>query len=223
MIIWVFVMLILTQSYTASLTSLLTVQQLHPIVTDVRVLLRNGETVGYAENTFVYNVLRQGSANGGIAAVVDEIPNMKLFLVKYCSKYTMIGPIFKTDGFAFVFPKRSPLVPDVSRAVLNVTEGEVIMNLENKWFNRETSCQDLNMPKLSSNSLGLDSFRGLFIIFGVASILALIIFVASFLYKHRHVLVHSDSTACKWRRIQDMLKKFNEKDFDSHTFKGSQQ
>lgn len=125
MIIWVFVMLILTQSYTASLASLLTVQQLRPIVTDIKDLLRNGDTVGYAENTYVSDVLRdvgfddsklkefkstedldallsKGSKNGGIAAAIDETPNMKLFLAKYCSKYTMIGPIFKTDGFAFV-------------------------------------------------------------------------------------------------------------------------
>ena len=124
-IIWVFVVLILIQSYTASLTSILTVEQLQPTVKDISQLLKNGENIGYVEGGFVYGLLRQvgfersrfktfktaeecdellskGSANGGIAAAIDETPNMKLFLAKYCSKYDMIGPIFKTAGFGFV-------------------------------------------------------------------------------------------------------------------------
>jgi ionotropic glutamate receptor len=44
----------------------------------------------------------KGSGNGGIAAAFDEAPYMKLFLSKYCSKYTMIDPTFKMAGFAFV-------------------------------------------------------------------------------------------------------------------------
>ena len=31
-----------------------------------------------------------------------ETPYMKLFVAKHCSKYTMIGPLFRTDGKAFV-------------------------------------------------------------------------------------------------------------------------
>ena len=124
-IIWCFVVLILTQSYTASLASLLTVQQLQPTVTDVHELIKKGEYVGYLEGSFVpgilldlgfdksklvvYNSIEQcdgllskGSANGGIAAAFDEVPYMRLFLSKYCSKYAMIDPTFKTDGFGFV-------------------------------------------------------------------------------------------------------------------------
>jgi ionotropic glutamate receptor len=124
-IVWVFVVLILTQSYTASLTSLLTVQQLQPTVTDVKQLIKNGEYVGYQEGSFVLGMLKEmnfdtsklrqynstdqcnelfsnGSANGGIAAAFDEIPYVKLFLGQYCSNYTMVASIYKTDGFGFV-------------------------------------------------------------------------------------------------------------------------
>ncbi|PQP99223.1 glutamate receptor 2.8-like [Prunus yedoensis var. nudiflora] len=76
--------------------------------------------------------LSKGSGNVGVAAVVDQTPNMKLFVAKYCSKYTMIGPIFKTDGFGFVFPKRSLLIPDVSQAILKVTGTERILDIEKK-------------------------------------------------------------------------------------------
>lgn len=124
-IIWCFVVLILTQSYTASLTSLLTVQQLQPTVTDVNLLLKNGDNVGYQLGSFVLGILKQlgfqeknlktftsleelnelfhkGAANDGIAAAFDETPYMKLFLATYCSKYTMVEPRFKAEGWAFV-------------------------------------------------------------------------------------------------------------------------
>ena len=132
-IVWVFVLLILTQSYTASLTSLLTVQQLQPTVIDVNQLIKSGEYVGYQQGSFVLGILKgmgfdetklkvynsteecdellsKGSANGGIAAAIDEIPYMKLFLGNYCSKYTMLESIYKTDGFGFV----SSLSPSLS-------------------------------------------------------------------------------------------------------------
>ena len=96
-IIWVFVVLILTSSYTASLTSMLTVQKLQPTVTDVRELQRGGYHIGYQEGSFIKtslhkmgfdmtkmksystveeyaDALSRGPANGGVAAVFDEIP-----------------------------------------------------------------------------------------------------------------------------------------------------
>ncbi|CAN6582789.1 unnamed protein product [Malus baccata var. baccata] len=249
MIIWVFVVLVLTQSYTANLASLLTVEQLQPTFTNIKDILRKGENVGCMENSFVCELLMKqvgfhesklkaiktmvecdeallkGSGKGGIAAVVAGTPYMELFIAKYCSKYTMIGPIYKTDGFGFVFPKRSPLVPDISQAVLSVMEGEKIMKIESKWFSQESNCEDNSRtPRISSNSLGLESFWGLFLIAGVASILALIIFVACFFYKHRHVLEQPDSrTSSRWRRVRAMIEIFNEKDLNSHTFKSRQQ
>ncbi|KAL6218372.1 hypothetical protein ACLB2K_011586 [Fragaria x ananassa] len=234
MIIWVFVVLILTQSYTANLASLLTVQQLKPTVADIKDLLRKGDNVGYSKNAYVYGLLKEvgfndsnlkgfrtmeeldfealskGSANGGIAAFVDETPTMKLFIAKYCSKYTMIGPIFKTEGFGFVFPKRSPLIPDVSQAILNMTEGQKMMDIESKWFKKESNCQSSSQLG-SSNSLGLDSFWGLFLIAGVASIFALIIFVASFLYENGNILMDPDSEAFLPERIGVLFKIFNQK------------
>ena len=124
-IVWVFVVLILIQSYTASLTSLLTVQKMRPKFTDVNELIKNNLNVGYHSGSFVHNMLKdmgfqdyqlkiynsseschrlfeKGVENGGIAAAFDEIPYVKLFLGKYCSKYTMVGPTFKTGGFGFV-------------------------------------------------------------------------------------------------------------------------
>nr|TKS00112.1 hypothetical protein D5086_0000186300 [Populus alba] len=241
LIIWCFVVLILTQSYTASLTSLLTVQRLQPKVTDVNELIKKGEYVGYQEGSFVPGILLElgfdksklvmynsaeecdelfskGSGNGGIAAAFDEAPYMKLFLSKYCSKYTMIDPTFKTAGFAFVFPKGSPLVPDVSRAILNVTEEDKMKQIADAWFGKETSCPD-SSTLISSNSLSLKSFGGLFLIAGIASLSALLIFTVKFVYQERRVLSPDDPRDSMWRRIQNLFIIFNERDLTAHTFR----
>ncbi|KAK0572337.1 hypothetical protein LWI29_030085 [Acer saccharum] len=240
-IVWCFVVLILTQSYTASLTSHLTVQQLEPTITDVRELIRRGENVGYQKGSFVLGILKQlgfnenklivynspeecdelfkkGSAKGGIAAAFDEVPYMRLFIGQYCSKYTMTEPTFKTAGFGFVFPLHSPLVPDVSRAILNVTESEKMKEIEDAYFKKHASCPD-SSTLVSSNSLGLNSFWGLFLIAGIAAILALIIFMAIFVYEHRNVLKKSDPRTSTWTRIRVLSRIFISRDLSSHTFK----
>lgn len=124
-IVWVFVLLVITSSYTANLSSMLTVQQLQPTVTDVHELLKNGEYVGYHNGSFVGDLLKglgfdrgkiraynnpddfadalaKGSQNGGIAAVIHEVPYIKIFLANHCKGYTMVGPIYKSEGFGFV-------------------------------------------------------------------------------------------------------------------------
>ncbi|WMV34960.1 hypothetical protein MTR67_028345 [Solanum verrucosum] len=191
LIVWVFVVLVLTSSYTASLTSMLTAQKLQPTVTDLNDLIKNGEYVGYQKGSFVKDVLKgmqfdsskfrsystleeyndalsRGSKNGGVGAIVDELPYLRLFLNKYCRKYTMVGPTYKTAGFGFAFPKGSPLVPDVSRAVLKVMEGDM-NNIIQKWFGNETDCPQKDIMDITSDSLTLDSFKGLFLIAGVSA------------------------------------------------------
>ncbi|XP_068313004.1 glutamate receptor 2.9-like [Pyrus communis] len=240
-IIWCFVVLILTQSYTASLTSLLTVQQLQPTVTDVNLLLKNRDSVAYLSGSFVFGILKQlgfpddrlvtydtpeelhklfqnGSNKHGISAAFDETPYMKLFLAKYCSKYTLVEPTFKADGFAFVFPIGSPLARDVSRAILNVTEGHKMKEIEKMLFNNQSSCADPNSV-VSPNSLSLESFWGLFLIAGVASTLALLIFAAMFLYEHKGIFSQLDPEASLWRKFCVMLRIYDKKDLNSFTFK----
>jgi len=127
-IIWVFVVLVLQSSYTASLSSKLTVEQLQPTVTDIRELVKNGDTVGYLDDSFMPSLLKRlnfneskmiayqspedynnALSNGTVAAIFDEIPYLKVFLSQYCNKYTMTGPTYKTDGFGFVSHLSLPL------------------------------------------------------------------------------------------------------------------
>ncbi|XP_020264747.1 glutamate receptor 2.7-like [Asparagus officinalis] len=170
-IIWVFVVLVLQSSYTASLTSKLTVEQLQPTVADINELLKNGDSVGYLDDSFMPGLLKQlnfheskiipykspedyneAMSNGTVAAIFDEIPYLRVFLSKYCGKYTMTGPTYKTDGFGFAFPKGSPLVPDISRAVLKVMEGEIMTKFEKEPY-VDGNCSDQEDSTTTSNSL----------------------------------------------------------------------
>ncbi|KAF0931128.1 hypothetical protein E2562_002487 [Oryza meyeriana var. granulata] len=246
-IVWVFVVLILTSSYTASLTSMLTVQKLQPTVTDVRELLRRGDYIGYQEGTFIVPLLQKmgfegrmrsystvdqyadamskGSANGGVAAIFDEIPYLKLFLSRYCDGYTMVGPIYKTDGFGFVFPRGSPMVADVSRAILTLAEGEKMAQIEKKWFGDPGACQSQGSAVGSSN-LSFRSFGGLFLITGVVSSAMLLIYLATFFYRERNELRAAEAVAggsgpgsSSLQRLRAWARHYDQKDLKSPTFK----
>ncbi|XP_030955051.1 glutamate receptor 2.8-like isoform X3 [Quercus lobata] len=245
LIIWIFLVLILTQSYTASLTSMLTVQRLQPTFVDVKEIKKNGYFVGYPKNSFLkgilikqlgfhesklkpyetheeyHEALSNGTHYGGVAAIFDEIPYLKLFLAKYCSKYTMVGPIYKTDGFGFAFRQRSPLVPYISKAIFNVTQDkDKIEAIEKKYFSSQTACEGQSTTISSySQSLGVDSFGGLFLITGITSIVSLLINVFNFIYSHWPVSNDNNSTGNSfWSKIVEMAKHFDQKDL-SHDFK----
>ncbi|KAH7662084.1 glutamate receptor ionotropic plant protein [Dioscorea alata] len=229
-IIWLFVVLILTSSYTASLTSMLTVQQLHPTATSLHEIIRNGEYIGYMGDSGMLRLLNidasklkafdsaeaydealsKGSARGGVSAIIDEIPYIKVFLSKYCGKYTMVGTIYRTDGFGFAFQKGSPLVSEVSRTILKATE-----EIDKKLYRNKTACPDQN-NMASSNSLTLDSFRGLFLLSGITTSMAIISSLLVFLLRNRQVLTEMDSESSMLRRLITFVKLFDQKDESFH-------
>ncbi|KAF5208221.1 Glutamate receptor [Thalictrum thalictroides] len=235
-IIWVFVVLILTSSYTASLTSMLTVQKYQPTVTDIKDLKKNGDYIGYQKGSFVkelmesmdfdsaklmpydspeeyHAALQKGSRNDGVSAIVDEIPFIKIFLAKYCKTYMMVGPTHRTAGFGFVFPKGSPLVSDISRAVLNVTQGKKMDEIDSAWFGTPVLCPDQEGSTITSDSLTLQDFKGLFLIAGVASSAAFLLFLLIFLYEQRTILTSEGSIL---QKISSMTLKFvSEKEITS--------
>ncbi|KAF8035044.1 hypothetical protein BT93_C1156 [Corymbia citriodora subsp. variegata] len=237
-IVWFFVVLILTQSYTASLSSLLVVQNLQPTMTDMDQLRKSGEKVGYQHGSFLYGMLKQmkfddsrliyyrspeecdallskGSAKGGIGAAFDEVPYIKLVFSQYCNKYTMI-PTIKTAGFGFIFPKGSPLVQDISRAILNVTEGPKMREIENTWFPSKSNCLD-STNSVSSNSLDLDSFWGLFLIAGAVAVLALLIFMVMLVKRSWHEVESSPSSLQE--KIVLLGRRFYQRHLNSYNFR----
>ncbi|KAK9221625.1 hypothetical protein WN944_010052 [Citrus x changshan-huyou] len=193
MIVWLFVALIITSSYTASLTSLLAHRRLIPIP-DVETLKRNGDKVGCDGNSFVLqylvNVLhfdprniepifsenrhRQALTSGEIAAAFLEVPYVKLFLAKNCKNFTT-GPTYSVGGFGFAFPKDSAYLADFSQAILQLSEEGKLRELEEAMLSPYNCSTKENNEDLEG--LGLRSFQGLFFTTVATSTIALFFFI----------------------------------------------
>ncbi|VAI17865.1 unnamed protein product [Triticum turgidum subsp. durum] len=185
LIVWVFFFLVLSASYTANLATMLTIRQLNPTITDIHDLRRSGDYVGCTHGSYVqslleqlnfdkskiktystydgfYSALSKGSKNGGIAAFIHEVPYIRLFLARNCKGYTMV-PFYKAAGFGYAFPKGSPLVGDISKAILSVIGGDTINQIEKKWIGvgYENNCNNAGRAP-DPDELTFGSFRGLF-------------------------------------------------------------
>ncbi|CAL9761895.1 unnamed protein product [Musa acuminata subsp. burmannicoides] len=235
-IVWVFVVLILQSSYIASLTSMLTVQQFRPTVSDFEELKHSGQHVGYLKSSFTKGLLlklgfeesklkpfrspqqyHEALSNGSVAAIIDEIPYLRVFLKDYCDNYTMAGQTYKTGGFGYAFPKGSPLASDLSRAILNITEGEEMTEIERRWFGDQTSCPNQGST-LSSDTDRLDfkSFWGLFLITGAVSMLCCIVFLSRSVYRNRRTFKDIAAEKSFSRRLISIARLFNARDSSSH-------
>jgi ionotropic glutamate receptor len=124
LLIWLFVVLIINSSYTASLTSILTVQQLSSHIKGIDSLKNSDERIGYQVGSFTEHYLEElgisksrlvalgspeayasalqlGPKKGGVAAIVDERQYVELFLSSQC-KFRVVGQEFTKSGWGFV-------------------------------------------------------------------------------------------------------------------------
>lgn len=209
LLIWLFVVLIIQSSYTASLTSILTVQQLDTSIRGIDDLKDSDDPVGFQVGSFAQEymvrelnisrsrlrplgspqayaeALKLGPKKGGVMAIVDERPYVELFLSSYC-KIAVAGSDFTSRGWGFAFPRDSPLQVDLSTAILSLSENGELQRIHDKWLKTGECATDSN-EFIDSNQLRLESFWGLFLICGVACVLALIIYFAIMLRKYlRH-------------------------------------
>eukprot|EP00250_Pteridium_aquilinum_P021124 c25034_g1_i2 orf=601-3321(-) len=196
-IIWLFVVLIITSSYTANLTSILTVQQLTPTIQGINSLQTTNVPIGYQTGSFArdylisLNIAKErlkplpsidayaealtlGPNRGGVAAIVDELPYVQVFLSTQCA-FTIAGQEFTKGGWGFAFPKDSELAVDMSTAILTISENGQLQKIHDTWIPTEKCAS--NVSQVDSNQLSLSSFWGLFLITGLASILSLLIYI----------------------------------------------
>jgi hypothetical protein len=114
--------LIVSASFTAGLTSRMTVSQFKPSVLDIETLQRTNAPVGCNGNSFILRYLisvlnfkpenvkgvhsindyPQAFERGDIQAAFFVGPHAKVFLAKYCKGYTATGPTFNLGGLGFV-------------------------------------------------------------------------------------------------------------------------
>ncbi|KAG6691209.1 hypothetical protein I3842_10G054500 [Carya illinoinensis] len=181
-LVWLFVVMILTSSYTASLSSMLTVQQLRPIVADIEWLKNHNLKVGcqdrfireYAENVLNFkseNIVNishdymylEEFKSKNIAAAFLELPYAKVFLNKYCNEFTGTMASTKYGGFGFAFQKGSPIARDFSKAILQLSENGVLKSLEDEWLTPSHECST-NKTSNKPNSLSIKSFGFLYLL-----------------------------------------------------------
>uniref|UniRef100_A0A5B7B125 Glutamate receptor n=1 Tax=Davidia involucrata TaxID=16924 RepID=A0A5B7B125_DAVIN len=199
MVVWLFILLVITSSYTASLTSILTVQQLSSSITGIDSLIASNWPIGYQVGSFAHGylinslyiprsrlvslgspeeydrALRQGPNNGGVAAIVDELPYVELFLSKQ-PDYGIIGQSFTKSGWGFAFPRDSPLAVDLSTAILKLAENGKLQQIREKWFCRKGCAADRRrVPE--PNQLHLSSFWGLYLLCGGFTLTAFLVFL----------------------------------------------
>lgn len=126
LIIWLFVVLIINSSYTASLTSILTVQQLSSQIEGIDSLISNTQPIGVQDGSFArkylieelniaesrlvilknlqdyIDALTRGPRNGGVVAVVDELPYIELLMSSTNCQFRTVGQEFTKSGWGFV-------------------------------------------------------------------------------------------------------------------------
>ncbi|KAG4953535.1 hypothetical protein JHK87_039129 [Glycine soja] len=181
---WLFAILIVTSSFTASLSSMMTVSHLEPSVPDIQTLLRTNAIIGCNKNTFLVHYLvdelkfqpenirvfdsihdfPRAFENKEIVASFTIAPHADVFLATYCKGYIKAGPTLKLGGLGFAFPKGSSLAIDVSRATLKAIETGEVQKLEEKMLST-TNCGSTN-SKIQNEQLGPQPFFGLFTICG---------------------------------------------------------
>ncbi|XP_054818508.1 glutamate receptor 3.3 [Prosopis cineraria] len=206
-IIWLFVVLIINSSYTASLTSILTVQQLSSHINGIDSLKAGDEPIGYQVGSFAEHyladdigisksrlvalgspeeyakALQLGPDKGGVAAIVDERPYVEIFLSTQCS-FRIVGQEFTRSGWGFAFPRDSPLAVDLSTAILQLSENGELQRIYDKWLvGRGCSAED---TEIDSDRLRFKSFWGLFLICGIACVVALCIYFLQIMLQLRH-------------------------------------
>ncbi|KAG9454106.1 hypothetical protein H6P81_007010 [Aristolochia fimbriata] len=206
LIIWLFVVLIINSSYTASLTSILTVQQLSSRIEGIDSLISSNEPIGIQTGSFARNYLIQelniaesriktiehpeeytqalqlGPQGGGVAAIVDELPYVELFLTASKCKFKIVGPEFTKSGWGFAFQRDSPLAVDMSTAILTLSENGDLQRIHDKWLSQDgCSSSSTQEDEVDTNRLKLQSFWGLFLICGIACFIALTVFFARIL------------------------------------------
>lgn len=239
LILWLFVVLIISSSYTASLTSILTVQKLSSPIEGIDSLKSGNDRIGYQQSSFVRNylveeigisesrlvplnlpedyekALNDGPNNGGVVAIVDERPYIELFLSTRC-QFSIVGQDFTKNGWGFAFQRDSPLAIDISNAILKLSETGELQKIHNKWLLR-SACSSQG-AEFSVDRLELKRFKGLFFIIGLACFLALFIYLVLIICQYtKHKPDPCESPGTTPSRLQTFISFIDEKEDSGNT------
>ncbi|XP_027105450.2 glutamate receptor 2.7 [Coffea arabica] len=199
---WLFLVFVVTSSYQAALTSILTVPRLEPRTTDVQWVRKTNAAVGCDGDSFVrdylQNVLQLRNIktidnedaypaefeSGNITAAFLELPYQKVFLGEYCNEYTAVGPTYRNGGLGFVFQKGSPIARDFSKAILTLQENGKLRSLVEEWLESSMNCSSVDESG-NPESLRFESFWVLYLISGSTSTFCFVYFITKRCWKRQ--------------------------------------
>ncbi|XP_042499817.1 glutamate receptor 2.7-like [Macadamia integrifolia] len=126
-------------------------------------------------------------------------------------KVQLANPLWFTFSTLF-FCHSSHLAADFSNAILQLLENGDITRWEEEWFNVDAKCS-ISGSDVNKESLGLDSFGGLFALTGGASTMVFIILFVLRLRKKRKQyqaisgdnIMMSLSNGSRWARVRELL------------------
>ncbi|CAI5501294.1 unnamed protein product [Closterium sp. Naga37s-1] len=204
MMCWLFLVLIVTASYTASLSSILTVQNLAATPDSLSVAISLKLPLGYHEGSFTYNYLlaigipasvlfplksmaefADALGSGKVKAVIDEAPYLDVFNSRFCS-YTRVKEQLSTFNWGFAFHKDMRVPYDLSIAISKLAQSGQLQSMHDFWIKGSTSCS--LGPSVSSTSLGPENFWTLFVIYSAVAVLCCLVYCAMSAYTGYRIL-----------------------------------
>lgn len=213
--VWLFTVFVITASYTSSLTSMLTVQQLDPREAELTPIGCDSEFIrSYLESVLLFHakdivhIEREydyidAFENGKIRAAILELPYQRVFLSKYSKDYREAGTILRFAGLGFVFQKGSPLAKDFSEAILKLSEDGTLNTLDKYWFSTYSSGSDSK-----GQSLDVSNFKELFLITCITATVMPALHIARLHNDFWHHPIISTSGTCK--NVWNKIKRFRE-------------
>ena len=188
--------LVLVATYTANLASDLTLSKTRNIISgldDVKngkiPFYRIGIRVGTAGEDFYLREISNGIRNfyplksrqdlyNSLLSGVIDVSLMDIGVAEYMTNniycnLTLVGADFDKSTFAIATPKQWLYGQDLDVNILALRESGALDELKSKWF-QINNCQDLNE---ASTSIGINALSGLFLTFGIITVLSLLLFV----------------------------------------------
>ncbi|KAB2623634.1 glutamate receptor 3.6-like [Pyrus ussuriensis x Pyrus communis] len=194
----------INSSYIASLTSILTVEQLSSPVKGIESLVTGNDPIVFQSGSFAENYL------------TDELnihksrlrAYMELFLSIRCG-YSIVGQEFTKMGWGFAFPRDSPLAIDMSTAVLKLSEKGDLQKIHDKWL-KKSACS-AEGAKQAVDRLSMSSFWGLFLLSGIACFLALVLHVLRMVHQY-YRYYDSDCESSQAKSFRSFISFVNKKE-----------
>ncbi|CAI5992613.1 unnamed protein product [Closterium sp. NIES-64] len=199
--LWLLVTFVVVTSFTANMTSIITVNMLTVPSLDVNSVINANNPIAYQAGSFIegyltqlgvqkHNMVPLNSAEeynsalvtGRVKVVVDEDPYLDLLRANHCSMAQVRQP-YSFLSMSFAFQKGSQLRRDISAAILHLTmTGELDQLQQDYLLGGTRLCPDTLMPEAPA-VLANENFWGLFVGYAVVSLACCLLYVGLLVFR----------------------------------------